>query len=283
MEYPPVENKSVLVTGCSSGIGAATAHVLREAGWRVIPTARKDADLERLKREGFEPLALDLSDSSSVQAASSELLGRLVGQLGALVNNAGFAQVGAVEDVGREALRQQFEVNVFGLQELTNSLIPAFRGQGWGRIVNISSVYGRITAPMAGSYCASKYALEALSDAMRIELRGSGVAVSIVEPGPIVTSFRKNAAAQASASLNAEESRFGAMYEKEVERRKKQLKRPDLFTRPPEEVAVKIRHALESRRPKVRYCVTIPAYVGVFASRFLPASLRDRMLARKLP
>lgn len=280
MKYPNVQNRSVLVTGCSSGIGAATARVLRDAGWTVFPTARKETDLQALRADGFDPVELDLADSASVQAAVQKTLERTDGRLGAVVNNAGFGQAGAMEDIERDALRRQFEVNLFGMQELTNGFIPGFRAQGFGRIVNVSSVYGRIAAPMVGSYCASKFAMEAVSDALRIELRHTGIAVSVIEPGPIISKFRKNAAAGSLETIDVEHSRFGDVYKKEAERRLKQEKKPDLFTRPPEEVAEKIRHALESTRPRRRYCVTIPAYLGSFAAHFLPAAWIDRVMAK---
>lgn len=283
MKYPEIQIRSVLITGCSSGIGAATATVLRNAGWTVYPTARKDEDLQSLRDQGFDPIRLDLADSESVESAASEVLEKSGGTVSALVNNAGFAQMGALEDISRDALRAQFEINVFGLHQLTNLLIPVFRKQKCGRIVNVSSIYGVITAPMVGSYCASKYAVEAMSDALRVELRDSGIAVSLIEPGPIVSAFRRNAAANAGGTLNNTDSRFGDIYEKETTRRLKQVKKPDMFTRPPEAVAARIRHALESRRPRIRYLVTIPAYLGAFASRFLPARLIDHALAGKLP
>ncbi|HEY8240423.1 MAG TPA: SDR family NAD(P)-dependent oxidoreductase [Kiritimatiellia bacterium] len=282
MKAAPVLVKNALVTGCSSGIGRATARVLRDRGWRVIPTARKDEDLDQLRAEGFEPVRIDVADESSVKHAAARALEILGGQLGALVNNAGFGQAGAVEDLTRETLRYQFEVNVLGLQDLTNRIIPTFRKQGWGRIVNISSVLGRVVIPFYGSYCATKFAVEALSDNLRIELHGTGIAVCIVEPGPIVSQFRKNAAERAQATLDPHAPTFGPMYEKEIARRMRQQKKPDAFTKPPEAVAEKIVHALESPRPKARYCVTLPAYLGAFAARFVPTSLMDLARTRKL-
>ena len=278
MKYTSVTQKTVLVTGCSSGIGAATAHYLRDHGWTVFPTARKDDDLNQLKADGFNPIRLDLTDSQSVREAVNSVKEQTEGQLGALVNNAGFAQAGVLEDVNRDALRAQFEVNVFGMQELTNQCIPLFRHQRYGRIVNVSSVLGRIVSPMVGSYCASKFAMEALSDTLRVELRGTGIAVSIIEPGPIISEFRRNAARASTQSIDVEKARYGELYQKEAARREKQVKKPDLFTRPPEEVAKKIYHALESTRPHRRYCVTIPAYLGAWAARWLPTALIDKAL-----
>lgn len=283
MKVAEIKSKTVLVTGCSSGIGEATAFHLRDAGWEVLPTARKAEDLARLHAHGFKAIELDLADSASVQRAIKTCINFLPGGLGGVVNNAGMAVPGAIEDVSRDALRRQFEVNVFGLQELTNGLIPKFRSQGWGRIVNVSSIYGLITAPMVGSYCASKYALESLSDAMRVELAPAGIGVSLIEPGPIVSNFRKNAAAALEENVLSDQARYGETYRKEAERRKNKVKKPDFFNRPPEEVAVRIAHALESPNPKRRYLVTPPAHLGSFMKRFVPAAVLDKIMARQLP
>jgi NAD(P)-dependent dehydrogenase (short-subunit alcohol dehydrogenase family) len=283
MVMPQVQPRSVLVTGCSSGIGAATADFLRESGWLVFPTARQADDLQALRERGFEPLDLDLTDAGAVDRAVVELLDRTSGQLGAIVNNAGYAQAGAMEDVDRDALRAQFETNVFGAHQLTRALLPVFRRQDRGRIVNVSSVFGRVTAPMLGSYCASKFALEALSDALRIELRGTGIWVALIEPGAIVSRFRHNAAATLDRTVDRDRSGFGDAYAREIERRRHQVKTPDFFTRPPEAVAVKIRHALESPRPRRRYRVTPAAILAELVVRFVPQAWTDPLLARRVP
>lgn len=281
MTVPPAQNRSVLVTGCSSGIGAAAAPYLRDRGWRVFPSARKLDDVARLRDAGFDAVRLDVADSTSIREAVATLLEATGGQLGAVVNNAGYGQPGAVEDVPREALRRQFEVNVFGAHELTATLVPVFRRQGWGRIVTVSSVLGRVTIPMVGSYCATKHALESLSDALRVELRGSGVAVSLVEPGPIATRFRTNAVAMGEEHLDAD-SRFAAEYRREHAKRTRADRRDTMFTRPPEAVAARIAHALASPHPRRRYCVTVPAYLGAILRRVVPDALLDYIGARRL-
>lgn len=283
MNIPTVQPRSVLITGCSSGIGAAAATLLRDAGWQVFPTARKPGDLDALREQGFAPVAMDIANAASVETAVRDLLGQTGGNLGALVNNAGFAQAGALEDVSRDALRNQFETNVFGLHHLTRLLLPVFRRQGCGRIINVSSVLGRISTPMLGSYCASKYALEALSDALRIELRNTGIWVALIEPGPIVSRFRKNAAETLERTVDRNQSGFGGTYAHEIERRRRQVKKPDLFTRPPEDVARKIRYALESPRPRRRYRVTLPACLVEWVVRFVPQVWTDPLLARRVP
>ena len=278
MKFPNIENKSVLVTGCSSGIGLAAAELLRSKGWKVFPTARRVADLDALRQAGFEAIKLDVASSESVAQAVDRVLAKNGGMLGAVVNNAGFGMPGAIEDLSREAMRYQFEVNLFGLQELTNRLIPVFRKQGYGRIVNVSSVVGRMSLPFMGIYSASKFALEAVSDALRVELSQDRIAVSLVEPGPIATRFSTNCAGQGEEKLDAEGSKFGAAYKEYFKKRRDGGMGEDRFRLPPEAVAEKILHALESPRPKIRYCVTIPAYLGSWAARFVPAGAIDRMM-----
>lgn len=276
--FPPIQ-RQVLVTGCSSGIGRATAVILRKHGWKVFPTARHDKDLYELQSLGFVPVKLDLANPDSVENAVKEVLTLSNGTLGGLVNNAGVAQFGAVEDLTREALRRQFEVNTLGTQDLTNRLIPCFQKQKCGRIVNVSSVYGRVTAPMVGAYCASKYAMEALSDAMRIELRDLGIAVSLIEPGPIMSAFREKSANHSLDTMQVHESRFGRRYQRRLQKAERGQENT-FFTKPPEAVAERIFHALTSPRPKSRYCVTLPAYLGAFMRRFASDGLIDAMLAK---
>lgn len=278
MSFPMVGNKSVMVTGCSSGIGLATAELLRSNGWNVFPTARKVDDLDSLKLAGFDAIKLDVTSSQSIATAVERVLVKNDGALGAVVNNAGFGMPGAIQDLSREAMRQQFEVNVFGLQELTNTLIPHFQKQGYGRIVNISSVVGRISLPFMGIYSASKFALEAISDAQRVELSPDSISVSLVEPGPISTRFSTNCAGQGEEKLKVGESKFGAAYKQYFEKRRNGGMSEDRFRLPPEAVAKKIIHALESSNPKIRYKVTFPAYAGDLAARFVPARLIDRLM-----
>ncbi len=276
MNLPPVRHRAVLVTGCSTGIGRATARLLLRRGWRVLATARTPGDLDALAAEGFEALALDLADPASVIECAHAALDRTGGLLGGLVNNAAFGQPGAVEDVSRGALRAQFEVNVFGLQDLTNRILPAMIRAGSGRIVHVSSVLGRVTIPTMGAYCATKHAVESLADAQRVELRGTGVGVHLVEPGPIHTAFRDTARAVGARTL-PRESRFSLP---DLARRSAG---PGPFARPPEAVARAIAHALESRRPRRRYPVTLPARAAPLLKAWLPAFAFDRIVSRRLP
>ena len=281
MKAAKVHSKTVLVTGCSSGIGKAVAIYLRRTGWDVYPTARSEADLKELRSNGFEALYLDLSDSSSINSCVLSLLHNCKYGVGALINNAGMAIPGSVEDLSRKDLREQFEVNVFGLQELTNAIIPTFRNQGWGRIVNISSIYGVITAPMVGGYCASKYALEALSNAQRMELSGSGVSLSLVEPGPILSNFRQNAFEMLQKRVT-ENDHFYANYNQTLKRKKGKYQQRTKFTLGPEKVAEKVNHAISSDNPRTRYFVTFPAYAGVVMARLFPDFLIDFVMKKSI-
>jgi len=281
-KLPPVP-RNVLVTGCSTGIGRATAVLLKKHGWRVFPTARRASDLDVLRTAGFEPIEMDMADADSVAAGAEIFLKATAGRPGALVNNAGFGQPGALEDLSREAVRYQFEVNVIGLHDITHRLAPVFRSQGAGRIVNISSVVGWMALPFLGAYSASKFAVEGLTDALRVEMSGSGVGVSLVNPGPIITEFRHNAVSKAGEHVNADDSSFGELYMNElVERRDRQKKAYDPFSKPPEAVGAKILHALESGHPRRHYPVTLPAYLVAFLRRFAPTALTDALLARQV-
>lgn len=281
--YPVVSEKVAVVTGASTGIGRATARMLKGRGWRVFPTARNRTDLDLLRGEGFQPVELDLSDPDSVEYAAKEVLELSQGVLGAVVNNAGYGQPGALEDLSRTALRKQFETNVLGTLDFTNRFIPVLRAQSSGRIVLVSSVVGRIVIPFLGAYSASKFALEAIGDGLRMELGPAGISVSLVEPGPIKTNFRKRVVSEAARGLEMRNSVFAKNYERELSEPERTYARPtDIFQKPPEAVAKKIVHALESPYPHVRYSVTGVAWFGDFAARFLPARFKDWMLGSKV-
>ena len=269
--------KSILITGCSSGIGRETAHGLSQRGWRVFATVRSPEDVADLTREGLESLLLDVTDSESIRGAVTEILERTGGTLDALFNNAGYGQVGAVEDLTREALREQFETNLFGWQVLTNRVIPLMRARGFGRIIQNSSVLGIAALPFRGAYVASKFALEGLSDTLRLELHGTGIDVSLIEPGPITSRFRANAQAAFLRFIPIETSVHAAAYRKQLDR----LNKPGPaapFTLPPEAVLDRVIHALESHRPKARYPVTVPTYLFSVLRRLLPSRWMDRVL-----
>lgn len=272
-----MDKKSILITGCSSGIGLCAAEGLARRGYRVFATARRPADVEMLAGRGLESLRLDIADPDSIRDAVDEILRRTGGTLDALFNNAGYGQPGAVEDLRREVLRQQFETNVFGTIELTNRLIPVMRAQGGGRIVINSSLLGYVSLPFRGAYNATKYALEGFADTLRLELRGSGIHVCLVEPGPIASRFRANAHQMFKRNVDAEASFFRDTY-RAMENRLTKPGPAAPFTLGPEAVLDKVIHALESRHPKIRYPVTFPAHLFAALKRMLPGRALDRVM-----
>jgi NAD(P)-dependent dehydrogenase (short-subunit alcohol dehydrogenase family) len=271
-----MDSKSVLITGCSTGIGNCLAHGLRERGYRVFASARKETDVAALSAAGFASLQLDLDSSGSIRAAVETVLDRTQGRLYALINNGAYGQPGAVEDLSRAVLRAQFETNLFGTQELTNLVLPVMRAQGEGRIIQMSSMLGIVCLAYRGAYNATKFALEALSDTLRLELRDTNIHVSLVEPGPIESRFRANAYAAFQRNIDREHSAYREYYAR-VEKRLAGS-RPLPFTLPPEAVLEKVIHALEARRPKTRYGVTFPTHLFAVLRRLLPARVLDQIL-----
>ncbi|MEW6647388.1 MAG: SDR family oxidoreductase [Pseudomonadota bacterium] len=279
MPTTPPSIRTVLITGCSSGIGLCVAHSLKARGWRVFASARKTEDVARLQQDGLEALQLDLADSLSIHAAMDEVLRRSGGTLDALFNNGAYGQPGAVEDLSRATLREQFETNLFGTHELTCRAIAVMRRQGHGRIIHNSSVLGLVALPFRGAYNASKFALEGLTDTLRMELHGSGIHVSLVEPGPIISRFRANAMLKYRQNIDAETSFFRATYKRMENRLTKQGPAAP-FTLPPEAVLARVIHALESPRPRARYYVTFPTYLFGTLKRLLPTRGLDWVLRR---
>lgn len=276
---PHTKDKTVLITGCSSGIGYCVAKGLKDRGYRVFATARQQKDVESLLAEGFESLQLDLNDSESIQSAVSEILTRTDGKLHTLFNNGAYAIPGAIEDLSREAIRTQFETNVFGWLELTNSLIPVMRKQGYGRIIQNSSVLGFVALPFRGAYNASKFAIEGISDTLRLELRHTDIHISLIEPGPILSQFRSNAVKAMTEHIDIEHSHYSEKYKKVVKRLN--TKGPAVpFTLPPEAVLKKVTHAIESRKPKARYYVTFPTYLFGYLKRILSSRQLDSILTK---
>lgn len=273
------ETRAVLITGCSSGIGYACAHGLTQRGYRVFASARKQEDVEHLREEGLEALQLDLDDPAGIGEAVDLVLSQTDGRLYALFNNGAYGQPGAVEDLSREALRAQLETNLFGTHDLTCRLIPIMRKQGYGRIVQNSSVLGLAALAYRGAYVASKFALEGLTDTLRLELNGSGIHVSLIEPGPIESRFRANGHKKLREHVDLENSVHREQYHA-AEKRLLKEGPAQPFTLPPEAVLKKLIHALESRRPKPRYYVTFPTYLLGSLRRILSSRGLDRVLER---
>ncbi|HVC48794.1 MAG TPA: SDR family NAD(P)-dependent oxidoreductase [Burkholderiales bacterium] len=268
---------SVLITGCSSGIGLCLAQKLFSRGWEVYAGARKDSDVKRLETLGLQSIKLDVRDESSITLALDHVLNLSGGKLDALINNAGYGQPGAIEDLRREVIIEQFETNLFGPMSLTNRVIPIMRRQGSGRIINISSVLGFAAMPYRGAYNASKFAIEGWSDTLRMELAHTGINVSLIEPGPILTNFRANSLIAFKQNIEIQKSNYQNEYTAMLERlNKKGSTQP--FTRPPEAVLEKVIHALESSKPKIRYYVTFPTYLFAFLRHILPWKLLDACL-----
>ncbi|MBN2760713.1 MAG: SDR family oxidoreductase [Rhodobacteraceae bacterium] len=272
--------RSVLITGCSSGIGYHAAHALAKRGWQVLATCRKPTDCARLQAEGLDSFPLDLTDRDSIHTAVDETLARTGGRLDALFNNGAFALPGAVEDLPTDGLRALFETNLFGWHELTRAVIPVMRAQGHGRIVQNSSVLGLAALKWRGAYVASKFALEGLSDVMRLELADTGIHVILIEPGPITSQIRQNSIPHFETWIDWENSPRAAQYRDSLLARLYDKSEPDFFELPPEAVTRRLIHALESRRPRARYPVTTPTYLLSALRRILPTRLLDLILQR---
>ncbi len=269
--------RTILITGCSSGIGLDAARGMQARGWRVLATCRKPADCDRLAAEGLESFALDLADPASIGAAVDMAMAR-AGRIDALFNNGAFACPGAVEDLPRDALRSIFETNLFGTHDLTRRVIPVMRAQGAGRIVNCSSVLGFVGVKWRGAYVATKFALEGLSDVLRIEMKGTGIEVVLIEPGPITSRIRENAIAHFERWIDWRNSARAAEYAPLLDRLYKPGLKKDRFELPAEAVTRALVHAVESRRPKPRYRITTPTHIAAIARRLLPTRMLDRLV-----
>ena len=261
--------QNILITGCSTGIGFCAAKVLHQRGYNVVATVRNPQDTAALTALGITTVALELADSESIKQAFDFTLNYFNGQLDALFNNAAYGQPGAIEDLSIDALRAQFETNVFGTQALTNLSIAQMRQQGGGRIIYNSSILGFISMAYRGAYNASKYALEGLADTLRQELYGSGIYISLIEPGPIESQFRANAFIKYQQHIDKNKSVHRQVYDG-MEARLTTEGPTAPFTLPADAVVNKLIHALESKRPKVRYYVTFPTYLFAVLKRILP-------------
>ena len=278
---PDTSRRCILITGCSSGIGLDAARTLSARGWRVFASCRKPEDCARLQAEGLDSPLLDYADPDSIAAALEQVLAATGGRLDALFNNGAFATPGAVEDLPTDALREIFEANLFGWHELTRRVIPVMRAQGGGRIVQCSSVLGFIALPWRGAYVATKFALEGLTHTLRLEMRDTPVKVILIEPGPITTAFRRNAARQFERWIDWEASPRAEQYRRTLRKRLYAISdRPDRFELPAAVVTAKLVHALESPRPRPRYFVTTPTWAMAILSRILPLRWLDVIAAR---
>lgn len=271
------DQRIIVVTGCSSGIGAYCARALKAAGWRVFATVRKTEDFASLEADGIETLPMDYTRPETISALVETIRQRTGDRIDALFNNGGYGQPGAVEDLPTDALRAQFETNLFGWHELTRRVIPLMRRQGHGRIVQCSSVLGLVPYRFRGAYTASKFALEGLSVTLRMELQGSGIHVSLIEPGPITSRFTANALVMFEKNIDLGNSPHAADYERQLARLRG-TGPVNRYKLGPEAVYKVLDHALNSTRPKPHYPVTIPAKQGIILRRLLPADLLYRFM-----
>ncbi|WP_137132157.1 SDR family oxidoreductase [Rhizobium sp. FY34] len=273
------EQRSIVITGCSSGIGAYSARALKKEGWRVFATVRKPEDLAALEADGLEALILDYTRQDTIDALVAEVTRRTGGRIHALFNNGAYGQPGAVEDLKTDVLRLQFETNFFGWHELTRQIIPLMRAQGHGRIVQCSSILGLVPYRYRGAYNASKHAIEGLSVTLRMELDGSGIFVSLIEPGPIETRFTANALKSFHEHVDIDNSAHAHQYQRQLARLDGSgpINKHKLG---PEAVHQVLVHALNAKRPKPHYLVTKPAKQGVLLKRLLPSDLFYRLLRK---
>lgn len=272
--------KSILITGCSTGIGLCAAQTLQDRGWLVIASCRHIEDVSKLESLGLQHvIKLDLSDGASIESGFERALEIADGRLDAVFNNGAYGQPGAVEDLTTQALRLQFETNVFGTHALTRLAVIHMLAQGQGRIVQNSSVLGLVAMPFRGAYNASKFALEGLTDTLRLELKGTKVKVSLIEPGPIETAFRANALIALKDNVDIKTSRHKEGYEAAIIRLSASTSNSS-FTLPSDAVVKKLIHALESNKPKARYFVTFPTYLMALLKRIFPIAWLDAVLIK---
>lgn len=274
-----IDRPSIIVTGCSSGIGAWCARALLKDGWRVFATVRKVEDIAALENDGIEALLMDYTKPDTISKLVDDVFARTGGRLDALFNNGAYGQAGAVEDLPVEALRLQLETNVIGWHDLTRRIIPAMRAQGHGRIVQCSSILGIVPFKWRGAYNASKFALEGLTLTMRMELEGSGIEVSLIEPGPITSRFTANALINIERFIDLKGSVHAVEYERQL-RRLKGESGPAKGKLEPDAVYTALKRALTAKKPKPHYIVTQPAKQGALLKKLLPAGLFYRFIGR---
>lgn len=274
------ERKTILITGCSSGIGQDAARGLKALGWRVFATCRKAEDCARLEAEGLESFVLDYADPDSIGAALAETLARTGGTLDALFNNGAYAVPGLLEDLPRDALRAIFETNFFGYHDLTRRVIPVMRAQGHGRVLMNSSVLGFIALAWRGAYVSTKFALEGLTDTLRLEMQGTGIHVVLIEPGPVTSRIRQNAVPHFEKWIDWAASARRADYEARLRPRLYGPPKPDRFELPASAVTEAVHTALTARSPRARYRVTKPTRAVALLKRVLPTRVLDRILSK---
>ena len=272
--------KSILITGCSSGIGEHAAYALKKRGWRVFASCRKAEDCARFQADGFDAPLIDYANPATIESGLADVLTATGGTLDALFNNGAYGIPGAVEDLPTDALRAIFETNVFGYHDLTRRVIPVMRAQGHGRIIQNSSVLGFVVLRWRGAYNATKFALEGLTDTLRLEMRDTPIHVILIEPGPITTKIRENSIPHFEKWIDWEASPRADQYRTGLRKRLYTNSGPDAFELPCDAVTKKLIHALEAANPRPRYFVTTPTYVMNLLKRVLPTRMLDWVSAK---
>ncbi|MDA7423184.1 SDR family NAD(P)-dependent oxidoreductase [Thalassococcus lentus] len=275
-----MSDKTILVTGCSSGIGLDVVRGLKARGWRVFASCRKPEDCARMQDEGFESPLIDYQSPDTIESGLAEVMAATGGRLNALFNNGAFATPAAVEDLPTDALRANFEANVFGWHDLTRRVIPIMRAQGHGRIINHSSVLGLVTLPWRGAYNASKFAVEGLTDTLRVEMHDTPIHIVTLNTGPVTSLIRQNSIPHFERWIDWKSSARASQYEANLLGRLYEDRGPDPFELPASAVTKKVIHALESPRPKARYYITKPTYLMGIARRLLSTRALDWLLRR---
>ncbi len=271
-----MNKETILITGCSTGIGFETAVYLKLKGYRVFATARQQKDVEMLQKLGFEAFLLDVIKRETITNTLNQILELTSGTLDIVFNNAGFGQPGALEDISTDVLKEQFNTNVFGLHEVTIQILPIMQKQGYGKIIQHSSVLGLISLKLRGAYNASKYAIEGLTDTLRLELEDTNIQVTILNTGPVTSDFRKNAIAKTKENIDMEHSRFKEIYHKNLNAKKSEVP----FNLPSIDVAKVIEKIIISKNIKPRYYITKATYILGYLKRFLSTKSMDKILKR---
>lgn len=269
--------KNILITGCSSGIGLATAELLKQKGFKVYASARKEKDVQILRDLGFYTFKLDVRKKDDISFALNEIINN-DNKLDAVFNNAGFGQPGAIEDITTEVLKEQFETNVFGLHELSKQTMKIFRKQNYGKLIQHSSILGLISMKFRGAYNASKYAVEGLSDTLRLETLNTNIFISTINTGPVTSKFRENALEKFNLNVDYQNSFFLETYKKELKIRLESKEDNAPFNLPASSVANVVLDIMNTQKPRARYYVTKATYILSYAKRILPSSILDKIL-----
>jgi short-subunit dehydrogenase len=267
---------TILITGCSSGIGKETALYLKQKGYRVFATARDNNDVAKLAALEFEAFLLDVTKPETIKNTLLEILKITNGTIDVVFNNAGFGQPGAIEDISTDTLKEQFETNVFGIHEVTRQILPIMKKQGYGKIIQHSSVLGFVSLKYRGAYNASKYAIEGLTDTLRLELKHTNIDVTLLNTGPVTSEFRNNAVKNLKKNVDIEHSTYKEIYHKNIKENKSEVP----FNLPAIAVAKVVEKIIKTNRVKPRYYITKATYLLGYFKRILSTNMLDKILIK---